>query len=178
MAHADPWPGSLESNRLGRSHLRHQRGLERSAVRFPVSARRPDRSPHGSREAPVQGLLSRQTERKGPLGESRCRDGAASRSSSTQQLCLRHARHRRQACDRLLRLRGPLRVRPGRQPALETGRRRARPGRLRRARLQMGQRQLSDPLQGSCHCAVRSAKRVVPRLVRRCHGQAGVAYRT
>ena len=135
------------------------------------------RAGHGRLQAHVAPPGARQGDRQGRLGQGRLRRHAEDEAPPQVQPGLGDAGHRRHARDRVVRLRGPLRLRLRRQAAVEAGPRRAERRLVLRSRLRVGHRQLADHLQEHGDRAVRHPEGVVPGGVRHGLRERGVAHR-
>ena len=159
---APPRARALEPRRVGRPGVRHDRDLVAGGRHVQAGPLRRGHRFRGRHRAQVAGAEPRQADRQGPVGAHRLHRGAEGEAAHQGHLRERDAGDRRALRGRLLRVAGPLRLRPGRQPQVEARPRAPRRRRLRRRELRVGHGQLADPLQGPGDRAVRPAEGLVP----------------
>ena len=174
---ADPRARRLEPDRLGRHAVRDHGRQQRSEGVLPPRPLRRRRAVEGRGAALLARAVPRQEDRQGPLGEGRPRGRAEDQAPPQVQPGLRDAGHRRQDRGRALRLRGPLRLRPAGQAAVEARPRRAQRRLVLRPRLRVGRRQLADHLEGPRDRAVRHPEGLLRRRLPREGRRAGLAHR-
>ena len=176
---ADPRHLQLQPDRLGQPHLRHHRDQQQRRQDVQDRALRRRRAGRGRLAARVEDLRPRSRHRQDPLGADRVQRHSQGEASHQGQPGELHARHRRQARGRRVRLDRPARrLGHRRQAALEDRPRRARQRLVPRSGVSVGTFQLADHLQGHGDRAGRSAERLVHRRLRSEDRQAGLAHRS